>query len=143
MKKYRSIISNYFHELIHNVTSKSLVKLSVLFYKLLSLQMLDTQVVNYFFLMLMISYEKFTSSRELKIIKSFLRNLYQKSIIYIGVKTEDNPNRKKKGVKNIPINSHLYESSIQYNNCFAILTYIIYFGSMSHKASQDLILFDK
>lgn len=81
--KYRYIISEYFHYLIHYTTLKNITKLCVLFYKFVSLQMLERKIVNFFFLNLILSHENLTLNHDIKYIKMCLRSLYKNNVLHI------------------------------------------------------------
>lgn len=56
MIKCRELVSTCFHLLVHYTTLKNIPKLMILFYKLLSWQMLELKMVNYFMFMLILSH---------------------------------------------------------------------------------------
>lgn len=95
--KYRYIISEYFHYLIHYTTLKNITKLCVLFYKFVSLQMLERKIVNFFFLNLILSHENLTLNHDIKYIKMCLRSLYKNGVLHIKATLDENPQFKRKG----------------------------------------------
>lgn len=94
---------------------------------MISLQLLEANVVNYFFLCLIASHENIIAYSDIKIIKRCLAALISKKIIYVGTNLDKIASKNNEFLQ---INFHLYQNSSPQSVSFALIACIIFFSNM-------------
>lgn len=124
-RRCRIIVSQFFREILHYTTLKSIPRLVVLFYKLLNLQLLERRIVNYFFICLITSHENIPVSADVKTIIRCLTALLTNKILYVGTSRESID----KNQTHLLINHHLYRGASLQSMSIFLVAYTIYLAS--------------